>query len=381
MTSRWMTHFVLVVSVIALIACGTNTDEPSGTAGGDTAATDSGGSSVEEVTLDDVVDVDELLSDIGGSGGAKLGDPASLWGQAKQTVKNTVDHIGVVVERIKDTVANAKPEATGVTKLGQPYGVWKKTKNGVDYRFVAVRTAPKRLRYVLFGQKGAVKKVLLTGIFVKVAPRTGGGRLHVNITGANELGDAPWATGSIHVFFANHKATARARRIVYRKFKKKDDKAGVPWNFGVDLIRFPGKGGRLRSMGVGNILQNPATVEAAALRVLWKTGVGGRADGVLVHMWPKPLKLIGVMHECWDGAFKRTAYKDSFKDNDANDPDEGDPKDKATCGGYPQEDVDQGSADPNKSEGDAELDAMLQELEVDLIDEKAAGDETDPEAG
>jgi hypothetical protein len=373
----------VLVAATGLIACGGDKDDPAadtGGAGADVAAADTGGTS-DEVGLDDVVNVDDLLSDIGGGGGAKLGDPSTLWAQAKQTVKNTVDHIRVGVARIKDTVANTKPEATGKTKAGQPYAVWNKTKGGVDYRFVAVRTAPKRLRYVLFGKKGALEKVLLTGVFVKVAPRVGGGRLHINITGANELGDAPWATGHIHVFFANHKATAHARRIVYRKFKKVDDKAGVPWNFGVDLIRFPGKGGRLRSMSVGNILQSPATVEAAAMRVLWTVGLGGRADGVLVHLWPKPVKLIGVMHECWDGKFLRTAYKDSVKSNDANDPDEGDTTAKGSCGDFAQQDVDQGTADPGKSDGDPELDAMLKELDVDQIDEATAGDESDPEAG
>lgn len=342
-------------------------------------SSEDGADDAEAVTQDDVVNVDDLLAEIGGTGGVKVGDPAQLWDEAVATVKGTVGHVRGILEKVKVTVQAKDPAIKGKTKLGQPYGIWKAEKDGVSFRFVAIRTAPGRVRYALWAAKGSVVKGILTGIFVKKAPRVGGGRLHLNITGANELWDAPASQGAIHVFFANHKNDAHARRIVYRNFTKKDDKAGVPWNFGVDLIRFPGKGGRLRSLGVGNILQNPDTVELAALRVLWKTGVGGRADGAMVHLWPKPVKPIGVMHECWDGKNLRTAYMDSVAANDADNPNAGDPKESAKCGGFDQDEVKADGLSADASDTDPELDALLKDAGADSLDETEAGLAVDPE--
>jgi len=117
---------------------------------------------------------------------------------------------------------------------------------------------------------------LLTGIFVKKGPGTGGGRFHVNLTNVSDAFNSPAADGSIHFWFANHKGDKRGRRIAYRNVVRRDDPNKQVVNYGADLVRLVGVGGRFRSVGVGDFIPSLPGSEAMGLRVLWKGGEGGR---------------------------------------------------------------------------------------------------------
>ena len=333
------------------------------------------------ITRDDIVDIDDLLvEDAADAGAVKVGETAWLLGEARMHARNATAHIRSVLHKIKITLKHRAPDATGVTVFDQPFGVWNGSDNGVDYRLLATRVTGRRVRYALYGRKpGGDFKGLLTGVFVKRAPRRGGGRLHLNLGNMSALTGAPGHTGMVHVWFANHRAGVKARRVVYRNVKPIDgSKPAV--HFGIDLLhrKVAGKsvGGRLRVIGVDDIVPESPGTEVAAIRVLWKTGVGGRADAFVARIKPLPWKTLGHMHECWDAKGLRTAYADNIPGNEADNPNQGD---VTACFGMQSSDVPEATANLDGNDFDPEVDLLLGEAEADVIDEGEAAQTTTPQ--
>jgi len=332
------------------------------------------------VTKADIVDVDELT--IEGSDAAspiKVGDPAALLGLAKVEGKQSIATVKAVLAHIKDIAKGKDPVRSGKTAAGQDFGVWEAKKGTATVKLVIIRMTEKRLRYLLFAKKDDTSafKALMTGVFVKWAPNAGAGRFHLSLTNTSDTMPGLDVDGSIHFYFATHKADLKGRRLVYKNVIKRNDKDGVPANFAMDVLHKVGVGGRIRTFAIGDIQTKLDGIELFAMRVLWKNGLGGRADGVLAHVKPLPVAVLAHVHECWDKDGKRTAYKDDVTLNDKDDPDEGD---VTKCVELAQEEVPDGSAKPDGTDPDPELDALLNEGEATAIDEAAASEAVDPEA-
>ncbi|MBM4344719.1 MAG: hypothetical protein FJ100_15240 [Deltaproteobacteria bacterium] len=326
------------------------------------------------VSEDDVFNTDDLLvAEASGSGAAKVGDPATLLKVARDAVDKSRSHVKAVADLIKEIAANKKPTATGTTIVGKlPYGKWTGTKNGVDLTLWVIRTAENRLRYVLYGKKGSdPAKALLTGVFIKKAPRVGGGRLHVSLTNTTALFGAPGKTGSMHVWFANHKSDAKGRRIAYFNVKDVADPQGVAANYAADAIYRPGAGGRLRQIYVADIDPKQQGLELFALRVLWKIGTGGRADAIYANVTAQKTTKLADAHECWGADGNRTAY--SSNPADPNNAKEGD---TSSCFAFAQETVPETVATTSGADPDPELDTMLADSGAAGID-SADADKTD----
>lgn len=332
----------------------------------------------EAVTSDDVVDVDDLtIEDADASGAAKVGEPASLLKAGRDYSKKATNDVKAVLAHVKAVVAGKTPTRTGKTADGKAFGVWEKADGGVTYKLVVVRLAEGRVRYFLAGKKGADAYLsLMTGIFVKKAARSGGGRMHLSLTNAAKLNPNLKWNGSIHVWFATHKGDFRGRRVAYKGVKPTDNDKAPPANYVMDFIHEKGKGGRIRVLGVGEkVVENRPGVEAIALRIRWKNSVGGRADAVLMHVEPKPVAKIGELHECWDKGGMRKAYKDDIAANDGEDANEGKTE---TCDGFDEEKVAQAAAAEDGGDKDAELDALLKDAGAADIPEADADAATDP---
>jgi hypothetical protein len=177
------------------------------------------------------------------------------------------------------------------------------------------------------------------------------------LTNVSDAFGAPGADGAIHFWFANHKGDKRGRRIAYRKVVRRDDPDMRVVNYGADLVRIVGVGGRFRSVGVGDYVPTLPGSEVMGMRILWKAGEGGRGAAAIASITPKAL--LGTAHECWDKAGLRTAYSDDNPNNDAMNPNEGD---LTMCAGFAQEPPpDQTNVSESGMDADPELDALLQE--------------------
>ncbi|RMG12359.1 MAG: hypothetical protein D6729_16625 [Deltaproteobacteria bacterium] len=336
--------------------------------------------------LDDVVDVDALLYDDGSSAGAAMvGDPATFLLSAQQQVSDTNSHIRSALGLLKAIVESREPDLAGRNRQGQAYAIWDGQSDGKDVRLLVLRVNKRRVRYLLAAREGAGApwKGLMTGIFIKFAPRVGGGRLHISLSNISDLFDSTNSDGSIHVVFAIHRADARGRRILYLNVKDRGDPEATPLTYGSDIIHFPGQGGRMRAVFYGDLLPGDvppvAGTELFAMRVLWRTGQGGRADALIAHALPPPAQVLGTAHECWDADGRRTAYLDTFGDNDAEDPNEGDVTDAASCGGFGEDQVPEEVVD-SAHDADPQLDALLAEAEADTIDaDEVDAPDIDPE--
>lgn len=338
------------------------------------AADKGAAATTETVSEDDVFNTDDLVvAEASGSGAAKVGDPATLLKVARDAVDKSRSHVKAVADLIKEIAANKKPVATGTTLVGKlPYGKWTGTKNGVELTLWVIRTAENRLRYVLYGKKGTdPAKALLTGVFIKKAPRVGGGRLHVSLTNTTALFGGPGKTGSMHVWFANHKSDAKGRRVAYLNVKDAADAQALPANYAADAIYRPGVGGRLRQIYVADLDPKQQGLELFAMRVLWKSGGGGRADAVYANVTAQKTTKLADAHECWGADGNRTAY--SSTPDDPNNAKEGDTK---ACFGLPEETVPEKVATTSGADPDPELDAMLAESGAAGID-SADADKTD----
>jgi hypothetical protein len=347
----------LVLScTVALAACGGN---------------DTNSEPQDEITDADIVDLgDLLLQDQDAAAAAEMiGDPATLLAEGKRQADNARQDVAAVFDFIKQASAG-EPAMKGVTTGGKAWARWVKDIAGTEIRFSAVRMTDDRLRYLVQGKAAdGSYKPLLTGIFVKKADKRGGGRFHVNLSNVSDLYQAPGADGTVHFQFANHKDTLRGRRIAYVNVTRRADPMAPAANFAADLVRITGQGGRFRSVGVGDLIKDLPGNEAFALRILWKRKEGGRGDAAMATLATPAPTLLGVAHECWDGAGKRTAYEDDYGANDATNPNDGD---VSTCAGFPKDDVPAGAASPSGADPDSELDALL--------DEAGASDVTEAEA-
>ncbi len=323
----------------------------------------------QTVSQDDVVNTDDLVvAESSGAGAAKLGDPATLLSVAQKSVDSSRAHIKAVVDLIKEIAADKKPALTGQTVVGkQPFGKWTGSKAGVDLTLWVIRTAENRLRYVLTGKKGADTKILLTGVFIKKAPRLGGGRLHVSLTNVSALFGAPTKTGSMHLWFANHKADIKGRRLAYLNVRDANDPNDVPRNFAIDAIHKAGAGGRLRTIAVDDFDPKRPGRELFAMRMIWKNGAGGRADAIYAGVKPTGADKIIEAHECWGGDGKRTAFSSSPVD--PNNAKEGD---TSKCFEFGEDKVPDTAASADGKDPDPELDALLLDAGAAGIDQADA---------
>lgn len=351
---------------------------------GDDDDNDTGGTTqLAAVDSTDVVDVDTILyEDTDGAAAAEvMGDPATLRADALAAAQKATADVRSVVGFIK-TVGAGEPDTKGTTRAGQPFGIWEGTVSSADVRFVVVRTAANRLRYLVTARKGTdAYKPLLTGIFIKRLTGAGAGRLHVNLTNASEIFNPTTGyTGSIHFFFANHTHEFRGRRIMYRNIVPRAQPTANPASYAMDIIHKVGLGGRARLMSISpDILPNTGGTdngtELLAMRVLWKRGVGGRADGLMSRFRPRPVQMYGHFHECWGPAGLRTAYMDTFEANDADNPNQGD---VTNCFDLAQDQVPEANTANSDSpaDPDPELDAALDETGAADISETDASDAT-----
>jgi hypothetical protein len=335
------------------------------------------GSDADAITDEDIVDLGDLVTADSDKAAAaeQIGDPATLLAEAKREAEVARGDVAAVFDFLRQA-AEGEPTKRGKTPRGAAYAQWVKTIEGVEVRATLIRVTAGRLRYLLQGKKADGTHVpLLTGIFLKRASKAGGGRFHVNLTNVSDLFTVPEADGSLHFWFANGAADKRGRRIHYKNVTRRDDPSAPPVSFGADLVRIVGQGGRFRSVGVTDAVPNVAGDELFALRVRWKAGEGGRGDALLVNVAdPKAPVVLGDAHECWDKDGLRTAYLDSYADNDAEDPNEGD---TASCSGLDSESVPESEATMDGVDADPELDALLDEsgaseiseVEADLVEE------------
>jgi len=343
---RYTLSSLVLSSAMVLAACG-GTDDPDPNA------------SVEEITQDDVVDLGDLITQDPDMAAAAemIGDPAILLAEGKRQGERARMDVAAVLGMLKEA-AGGEPTRKGVTPDGKAFARWEKTIQGQNIVASLVRVEPGRFRYLVQVGTGADRKPLLTGIFVKKGPKTGGGRFHVNLTNVSDTFNAPGADGSVHFWFANHKGDKRGRRIAYVNVVRRDDPDMRKVNFGADLVRLVGVGGRFRSVGVGDFIADLPGPEAVGLRIVWKRGEGGRAAVAVGSVGPMP-KLLGTAHECWDKDGLRTAYMDDNPNNDADQPNEGD---VTMCAGFAQEPPPaEGDVNENGMDVDPELDALLEE--------------------
>ncbi len=349
---------------------------------GGSSSGSSGGGAADDVTQDDVVDLDDLLEENTDAAGAvKVGKPSTVLLAVGAALKNQRAWLKAVVARVKAVVTKAQPDVKGKTVAGQPFGVWKGQQGGVKYRFIAVRTKVNRLRYSLYGSKdGATWKGLMTGIFVKKAPRKGGGRLHMNLTNITDLVPALNVDGKIHLWFANAGKKAKARRVVYRKVKKRKDHTGPAWNFGADYVRKIGVGGRARTLIVGDIAPKVAGIEGYAARIGWLAGKGGRGVAVYGQVHPAK-KVYAVVKECWGPGAKNTYVAAAWKDPKADKGAWAAGGDKKACVGDEGGDPPESSLDASGHDKDPEADAAFKDEGASDVSESDADKADDAKLG
>lgn len=354
----------------ALAACGTGSDyqEPEWTPAPQEPVTDENA----PITSDDIVDLDDLLTQEmeATAAAAQVGDPAQLLAIAQDEAEAARTHVTAVFDHLR-YVTEGGPVETGTTPRGRPYGRWEAQNPAgtVDLKFTAVRTTDHRVRYFLEGKAVDTTEYtpLMTGIFVKHAPKKGGGRFHLSLTHLTDLGMGPNLDGSLHFMFANKDAIRHARRIAYVRVNERGSDE-LPRNFYADLLRKVGTGGRFRSVAIDDFLPALPGREVYALRVKWLRGVGGRGDAAMAALNAGDPIGLGRAHECWDADGLRVAYRDTFPGNDVDNPNEGTVED---CYDLLEEPIDESDADPNAESGDEEVDEALDEAGVgDLTEEE-----------
>jgi len=334
-----------LAAACAVAACSGGDDDK-------TPAAAAGGS----VSGEDIVNVDDLLVEDTGAGATKVGDPAVWLETARQEGKQAYGFARAVLGKMSEFAQATAPTRQGTLPTGAPFAVWKADKDGVTYVMTVARPADNRVRYYLEGRKGADRKPLLTGVFIKRASKRGVGRLHMNLGNMNELTGAPAATGNLHLWFSNA-GDARARRFRYREVHPKNLGQDAAINYGLDAIHWPGKGGLLRSYAVGDLgsripdLADLKGVQLAALRARW-TPEGGRAGVAVFNVTKDGLTKLGDAHECWEGGGLRKAYK-SFTNKETD----GDTVQAVNCGGV--EEQPPPAEAPADGIADAEADAEL----------------------
>jgi hypothetical protein len=338
---RYTLTTLVLSSSLALVACGGD-PEPSPVA--------------DEIAQEDVVDLGDLITQDPDLAAAAevIGEPATLLAEGRRQGEKARSDVAAVLSFVKQLAADG-PVKKGAKADGKAFALWKKTIAGKDASLLLLRVEPGRFRYlVALTNADGTRTPLLTGVFVKKGPGTGGGRFHVNLTNVSDAFNAPNADGSIHFWFANHKGDKRGRRIAYKNVVRRDDPDKRVINYGADLVRLQGVGGRFRSVGVGDFAPAPGP-EAMGLRILWKAGEGGRGTAAVASIANK--QLIGTAHECWGKDGLRSAYESTPPD--AMNPNEGN---LAMCAGFAQEPPpDQGDVNEGGMDNDPELDALLQE--------------------
>ena len=341
---RYTLATLVLSSSMALAACG-GEPEPSPAA--------------DEIAQEDVVELGDLITQDqdAASAAEMIGDPATLLAEGKKQGEKARMDVASVLSFVKQLAADG-PVKKGAKADGKAFALWKKTISGKDTSLLLLRVEPGRFRYlVALDNADGTHTPLLTGVFVKKGPGTGGGRFHVNLTNVSDAFNAPNADGSIHFMFANHKGDKRGRRIAYKNVVRRDDPDKRVINYGADLVRLVGVGGRFRSVGVGDYIPALMGPEAMGLRILWKAGEGGRGTAAVASLATK--QIIGTAHECWDKDGLRSAYEDDNASNDAMNPNEGD---LTMCAGFAKEPPpDQGNVNEGGMDADPELDALLQE--------------------
>ena len=341
-------HYALATLVLsasmAMAGCGGEPDTNSGT---------------DEITQEDVVDLGDLITQDQDAAAAAevVGDPAALLGEGQRQGEKARADVAAVLNFVKQLAADG-PVKKGAKPDGKAFALWKKQISGKDVSLLLLRVEPGRFKYlVALDNANGTHTPLLTGVFLKKGPGTGGGRFHVNLTNVSDAFGTPNADGSIHFWFANHTGDKRGRRIAYRNVVRRDDPAKQAVSYGADLVRLVGVGGRFRSVGVGDFITSLPGSEAMGLRILWKAGDGGRGSAAVVSLATK--QLLGTAHECWDADGLRTAYKDDNPNNDMTNPDAGD---LTMCSGFADEPPpDTGDVSASGMDADPELDALLQE--------------------
>jgi hypothetical protein len=312
---------------VSAVACAGGDDKAPGSA--------SGGATV---TGEDLVNTDDLVIEDTGAGATKVGEAAIWLTAGRAQTRQANDYVRAGLAQIKAFAANNEPTVSGTNRAGYPYSIWKGDKDDVSYTLMVARTSENRLRYFLGGRKGAERKTILTGVFLKRGAKEGAGRLHLDLTAMNALTGAPEATGRLHVFFANDGA-AKARRIRFREVRPLELGADGAINHGLDSLHQPGVGGVVRAYAIGDLgskipeLSDLSGVQLAAVRLRWSP-TGGRADGALFDFSAQAGdKRLGDFHECWDPGGLRSAYQ-SFTGKE----DEEATTDLVKCGSLAQED-------------------------------------------
>jgi len=352
---RYTLAMLVLSSSVALAGCGGD-PEPAPAA---------------EIAQDDVVDLGDLITQDPDAAAAAtvVGDPAIMLESAKLQGKNALMDVAAVLSFVKQLAADA-PAKKGARADGKAFALWQKTLAGKNVSLLLLRVETGRFRYlVAVDNTDGTRSPLLTGIFIKKGPGTGGGRFHVNLTNVSDAFNAPGADGAIHFWFANHRGDKRGRRILYRDVVRRADVDKRVLNYGADLVRLVNVGGRFRSVSVDDFIDTLPGKEAMGMRVLWKRGEGGRGTAAVVSLGAK--QLLGTAHECWDKDGLRTAYKDDNPNNDAMNPDDGD---ITMCAGFADEaPTNQGNVSENGADPDPELDALLQESgAMDITEAEAA---------
>jgi hypothetical protein len=316
---------------------------------------------VDPITNDDLADVGDLITQDPDMAAAAevIGDPATLLGEGRRQAEKARADVAAAISFFRD-VSSGEAVKRGATPDGRgAFARWEKDVAGKRVGVSVIRADVGRFHYVVnaIGADGT-RLPLLRGVFVKKGPRTGGGRLHVNLTNLSDTFNAPGVDGSIHFWFANHRGDKRARRIIYADAVRRDDPDMRKINFGADLVRIVGTGGRFRSVGITDMIPALPGPEAVGLRILWKAGEGGRAASAIASVGATPM-LLGTAHECWGSGGLRTAYEDDNPNNDAMNPNEGD---VTMCAGFAKEPPpDQGDVNENGLDTDPEADALLEE--------------------
>ena len=332
-----------------------------------------------DVSSDDIVmlgDLAEADTDKA-SAGEMIGEPATLLAEGKREALKVNHDVGAVLDFLHLAHAGA-PDAKGVGPLGFKWARWQSTVGGADVRLFVAHTAPSRVRYVVKASKTGANNFipLLTGIFLKKGPGVGGGRFHVSLSNVSDVYGSPNVDGTMHFWFANHKADVRGRRVAYVDVKDRTDPSAHVASFGADLIRFPGVGGRFRTVAIGDIAPKLPGTEIFAARIQWKHGEGGRGAAALATLQDaKTSKLVHKAQECWDKSGLRTAYAST--PTDPNNATEGD---LTTCAGLAKDDEPVAAVTPGTDDHDADLDAALADSGASDIAEADAQDASDPSA-
>jgi hypothetical protein len=205
--------------------------------------------------------------------------------------------VAAVLSFVKQLAADG-PVKKGAKADGKAFALWKKTIAGKDASLLLLRVEPGRFRYlVALTNADGTRTPLLTGVFVKKGPGTGGGRFHVNLTNVSDAFNAPNADGSIHFWFANHKGDKRGRRIAYKDVVRRDDPRQARHQLRSGPCAVTGRWWPIPFGGAWAIsLRHPDR------KRLGCASCGKRAKAVAEQQPCASIankQLIGTAHECW----------------------------------------------------------------------------------